>query len=50
METLKARDPDYFRKIGAKGGKKLVPKGFSTMSREKHLQASIKGGSRKKKA
>lgn len=50
-----AEDPDYFKKLGKKGGKATVPtKGFGMMSLinpEKHRQASIKGGaaSNKKK-
>lgn len=43
-----AEDPEYFKKLGSKGGKANVPsKGFGMMSLinpEKHRQVSIKGG------
>lgn len=42
--TLLARDPDFFRKAGSKGGSKRVPKGFALMSTEDHAAASRKGG------
>lgn len=43
-----AEDPDYFKKLGKKGGSAKAPtKGFGMMSLinpEKHRQASTKGG------
>lgn len=39
---------DFYIKIGQKGGKRRVPKGFALMSKEKHREVSIKGGSVKK--
>ena len=35
---------DYYQKIGSKGGKAKVPKGFAKMSPEKLRAAGIKGG------
>lgn len=35
---------DFYGRIGSKGGKKEVPKGFATMDRSKHIAASVKGG------
>ena len=55
VQRLLDQDPDYFKKIGKKGGAHKSPsKGFGMMSLinpEKHRQASIKGGtaSNKKK-
>ena len=48
VERLLKENPDYFKKLGARGGKAKVPtKGFGMMSLtnpEKHRQASAKGG------
>lgn len=43
---------DFYFKIGSKGGKKRVPKGFALMSPEKRSKAVKKGGkiSRRDKA
>lgn len=38
-----ARDPDYYRKIGAIGGRALVPKGFAS-DRGRAMEAGRKGG------
>lgn len=35
---------DYYKKIGAMGGKKLVPKGFATMDKAKLAEIGRKGG------
>jgi hypothetical protein len=34
---IMAREPDYFKRIGSKGGKKTGPKGFALMDTEKHI-------------
>jgi hypothetical protein len=48
VQRLLAEDPDYFKKLGAKGGRSEVPtKGFGMMSLinpEKHRKTSSKGG------
>jgi general stress protein YciG len=45
-----ARDPDYFKKIGALGGKALTGnKGFANMPREKVAEAGRLGGTRSKR-
>lgn len=45
-----ASDPDFYRKIGAKGGSATPPfKGFAGMPLEKHLKASAKGGRKSRK-
>lgn len=36
--------PDYYKVIGAKGGKAKVPKGFSVMDPHKHSVVSAIGG------
>lgn len=42
-----ANDPDFYRKIGAKGGKNRNPrKGFGSMDKAKISEAGAKGGSR----
>lgn len=45
-ERLKAEDPDYFRKMGQKGGStpKTKPSGFAAMTREQRIEAGRKGG------
>jgi general stress protein YciG len=45
QEILK-RDPDHFKKIGAKGGSAKVPKGFAVMDKERLREVSAKGGSK----
>jgi general stress protein YciG len=35
---------DFYKKIGAIGGKAKVPKGFAIMDKKKHIEASVKGG------
>lgn len=35
---------DYYKKLGALGGAKKVPKGFALMTPEKRSKAGIKGG------
>lgn len=48
--AIKARDsnlknnPNYFRDIDKIGGSRKVPKGFSTMDKQKARDASSKGG------
>ncbi|MFN3008773.1 KGG domain-containing protein [Mycolicibacterium wolinskyi] len=43
--TNKAKDPDFYRRIGAKGGRaRGITKGFALMDREVHRAASAKGG------
>lgn len=44
--TLKARDPDYYKKMGALGGRtpNKTPKGFASMPKEKVSAAGRKGG------
>ena len=46
-----ANDPDFYKKIGRKGGQNGTTGGFAAMDRELHLIASRKGGaiSRRKK-
>ena len=48
-----AEDPDYFKKLGKKGGSAKVPtKGFGMMSltnKAKHMEVSAKGGARTNK-
>lgn len=50
VQRMLDKDPDYFKKLGKKGGSYQSPsKGFGTMSLinpEKHRQASAKGGTR----
>jgi general stress protein YciG len=48
-QTMKARDPDYYRHIGQLGGLKSTGGGFATMSKEKIREAGRKGGSRSKR-
>lgn len=36
---------DFYKRIGAMGGKAKVPKGFAVMSKEKRVAAGRKGGS-----
>ena len=36
--------PDFYKKIGALGGKKKVPKGFAMMTPEQRSAAGKKGG------
>lgn len=38
------KDPLFYAKIGGKGGKRQVPKGFAVMDSEAHRKASAKGG------
>ena len=40
---IKARNPNYYKEIGSKGGKAKVPKGFA-MSRELASRAGTLGG------
>lgn len=39
-----AKDPDYYSKIGSRGGSKRLPKGFALMPFEKVQAAGKKGG------
>jgi general stress protein YciG len=43
-KTNRAKDPNYYRKLGAKGGKVTGKKGFALMSVEKRSAAGRKGG------
>ena len=43
--TNKAKDPDYYAKIGAMGGKAKVKKGFAMMTPEQRSKYGAKGGS-----
>ncbi len=43
-DMLLARNPNYFREIGSKGGTAKVPKGFSKMPKAKIRAAGAKGG------
>lgn len=48
-ETIKKRyGEDYYQKLGAKGGKKKVPKGFA-LNKKLASQAGRKGGLKTKK-
>lgn len=47
--TLLAKDPDYFKKLGALGGKAKVKKGFAKMSPERLREVSSTGGINKGK-
>ena len=48
-ETIIAKHgSDFFKKIGAKGGKKCVPKGFA-LNRELASEAGRKGGTKSKR-
>lgn len=42
-DKMLANDPDYYRKIGAIGGRALVPKGFAS-DRGRAMEAGRKGG------
>lgn len=42
-DKMLANDPDHYRKIGAIGGRALVPKGFSS-DRGRAMEAGRKGG------
>lgn len=35
---------DFYHRIGRTGGLAQVPKGLALMDREKHIKASVKGG------
>lgn len=52
VQRILDQDPDYFKKIGKKGGSAKVPsKGFGMMSLinpDKHRRASSKGGENSK--
>lgn len=50
-ETNMARDPDFYKKMGAKGGSspKTRPSGFATMDKERLLEISAKGGTNGKR-
>ena len=39
-----ANDPDFYKKIGRRGGKALVPKGFARMDEATRAAAGSKGG------
>lgn len=43
---MKARDPDYYIKLGHRGGSApwTLPKGFAAMTKEKRMEAGSKGG------
>lgn len=44
-ETNKAKyGADFYKRIGAMGGKKLVPKGFATMDKARVSKIGRKGG------
>lgn len=47
-QTLKAKDPDYFRKLGAKGGR-ANPKKFEKGS-ERAREAGRAGGLKRKRS
>ncbi len=40
---------DFFAKIGSRGGKAKVPKGFAKMPLEKRIAAGRKGGKKSKR-
>lgn len=40
---------DYYQKIGSKGGKAKVPKGFAMMSPERLREVGIKGGKKSRR-
>ncbi len=40
---------DFYKNIGAKGGKAKVPKGFATLSRERLREICIKGGTKSRR-
>lgn len=44
-EKNTAQDPDFYKRIGALGGKKKVPKGFALMDVKKRSEAGRRGGS-----
>lgn len=48
-DILLARDPQYYQKIGALGGRARVKKGFGLMDKEKLRQVGAKGGRRSRK-
>lgn len=45
-ETLLARDPDFFKKVGSKGGKAphKYPRGFAALTPEQRAEWGRKGG------
>lgn len=43
-QKITANDPDFYKKIGSKGGSAKVPKGFATMTPEERRAAGKKGG------
>ena len=43
-ETNLAKDPDYYKKLGALGGRAKVPKGFACMTPEKRRKAGAAAG------
>jgi len=48
-ETILARDPNHFKKIGRKGGMARVSKGFAVMPLEKRREAAAKGGAKSRR-
>ena len=40
---------DFYKRIGAMGGKKKVPKGYALMSKEKRVESGRKGGRNSKR-
>lgn len=53
-EKMLAKNPDYYRELGRKGAaaynakpkEERKPRGFATMSMERHSEISSKGGSK----
>ena len=45
----KAKDPDFYKKIGSMGGKKGHTGGFASLTPEQHREISAKGGKARRK-
>lgn len=43
-ETNKKRDPDHYRRLGQKGGKAKVAKGYSMADPETRIELGRQGG------
>lgn len=43
-KKIKAKDPDFYKRIGAMGGRAKVPKGFALMDKDRRKACGFKGG------
>lgn len=47
--TNKTKEPDFYKRIGAIGGKAKVPKGFALMTAEQRSAAGRAGGTKSRR-